>query len=281
MTDYTDEELALIRRSACAERIKDKPDRPATDDEFAQFMYMVRKANLDPIVGHIYAVWRKGRMKVEFGIDGLRLIAQRTGRYAGMDAPVFASTKPGHPDEATVTVWKLVGGQRCGFTASALWSEYEVKGPQGFMWTNRPFGQLAKCAEALALRKAFPLETSERVEPEVEAMAGDQVVKWTATVEPPAPEPRAAATGPTPEQEDALVRRLKQEVDAVAFKTWLASQELFPPVEEWGEAPPGLSAIDPKALMRLVANTDEAIRLFREWEASRESDDIPEEKIPF
>src|SRR3990167_8379416 len=89
------------------------------------------------------------------GIDGFRLTASRTGAYAGSDEPVFKEDEKG-PLAATVTVWKLVQGVRCAFTATARWVEYYPgDGPDGFMWRKMPYVMLAKCAEALALRKAF------------------------------------------------------------------------------------------------------------------------------
>ena len=58
---------------------------------------------------------------------------------------------------------KLVDGQRCPFTASARWSEYAPLGRDGkpmAQWATMPYLMLGKCAEALALRKAFPQELS-------------------------------------------------------------------------------------------------------------------------
>jgi hypothetical protein len=57
---------------------------------------------------------------------------------------------------ATVTVWRLVQGTRCSFTATARWSEYFPGDQGGHMWRKMPHTMLAKCAEALALRKGFP-----------------------------------------------------------------------------------------------------------------------------
>jgi len=51
-----------------------------------------------------------------------------------------------------------VHDQRCGFTATARWSEY--KPDSDFMWRRMPHTMLGKCAEALALRKGFPQELS-------------------------------------------------------------------------------------------------------------------------
>ena len=67
------------------------------------------------------------------GIDGYRTIAERTGKYAGSDDPIFNDIKTEflcraeklqHPETATVTVHKLVAGQRVPFTATAGWLSY-------------------------------------------------------------------------------------------------------------------------------------------------------------
>ncbi len=129
--------------------------------DLALFLQVAKHAGLDPFRKQIYAVFRydnrKGRkvMTIQTGIDGYRAIADRTGKYAGNDDPVFVEGH-GHPESATVTVWKIVGGQRFPFTATARWSEYYPGDKQGKMWKRMPHLMLAKCAEALALRKAFP-----------------------------------------------------------------------------------------------------------------------------
>jgi phage recombination protein Bet len=136
----------------------------ATDDELALFLYTAQRTGLDPLAKQIYCIKRQGKMTIQAGIDGYRLIADRTGKYAGNDDPVFgADHQVGNvtaPTSATVTVWKLVGGVRCPFTSTARWSEYCPGGNQAFMWTKMPYLMLGKCAEALALRKAFPAELS-------------------------------------------------------------------------------------------------------------------------
>jgi phage recombination protein Bet len=131
----------------------------ATKDELDLFLYQARRAGLDPLARQIYFVKRSGKGTIQVGIDGLRLIADRTGAYAGNDDPVFVDGNP-FPEAATVTVWKMVGGQRCPFAATARWKEYYPGDQQGFQWKKMPHVMLAKCAEALALRKAFPQDMS-------------------------------------------------------------------------------------------------------------------------
>ncbi|MBB3268327.1 phage recombination protein Bet [Azospirillum sp. OGB3] len=113
------------------------------------------------------------------GINELQTTAARTGEFAGIDAPIYGTemteTFTGlvkdktetvtlkFPEWCEVTVYRLVGGVRCPFTARIYWMEtYSRKGSRSVlpteMWVKRPKGQLAKCAKADALRAAFPEE---------------------------------------------------------------------------------------------------------------------------
>lgn len=155
----TTEQVELLKRTIC---------RDATDDELEMFMHTCTRTGLDPFARQIHAVkrWDSGLkrnvMSMQVGIDGFRLIADRTGKYAGSDDAVFMEDNDG-PIMATVTVYKLVQGERCAFSKSARFAEYvqtKKDGTPNSMWNKMPFGQLAKCAEALALRTAFPAELS-------------------------------------------------------------------------------------------------------------------------
>jgi phage recombination protein Bet len=157
--DFTADEIQLI---------KDTVARGTDDLQFKLFLYQARAVGLNPLAKQIHAVLRynqntgKQDMAIQTGIDGYRLIAARTGCYAGSDEPRFKETEKGiYPVSCAVTVYKVVGGVRCPFTAAAFWNEYYPgDGKHGFFWRKMPHGQLAKCAEALALRKAFPAELS-------------------------------------------------------------------------------------------------------------------------
>lgn len=154
--DWSADKLDLLKRTIC---------KDANDDEFALFIGVAKRSGLDPFTRQIHSVKRwndkAGRydMAVQTGIDGYRLIAQRTGAYAGSDDPMLDDEI--RPSRATVTVYKIVQGTRCPFTATARWDEYYPGDKQGFMWRKMPCVMLSKCAEALALRKAFPAELSD------------------------------------------------------------------------------------------------------------------------
>lgn len=134
----------------------------ATTLEIEYLFAVAQRMGLDPVQKQIYGImrWDKqaGRKKltVQVGIDGYRAVAARTQAYAGSDDAVFVGDNgKGGPQKATVTVYKIVGGIRCPFTASARFEEYVQDFGQ---WPTKPYVMLAKCAEALALRKAFPAE---------------------------------------------------------------------------------------------------------------------------
>jgi len=131
------------------------------------------ETNLSPFKRQVHLVKRYSKdgdkYTIQTGIDGYRAIANRTGVYAGNDDYRFdeglsqyecMQSNRKHPQIAIATVYKLVGGVRVPFTASAEWSAYCPPEKQMFMWTKMPFLMLGKCAEAIALRKAFPEEIS-------------------------------------------------------------------------------------------------------------------------
>lgn len=148
---FSREDIELIRATVC---------KGASDAEFRLFINQAVRTGLDPLARQIYSVPRGTGRTIQTGIDGYRLIAQRTGEYAGSDDPVYDTEDEIHPGRATVTVWRLVAGEARAFTATARWAEYKPAAGQDQMWQKMPYLMLAKCAEALALRKAFPQELS-------------------------------------------------------------------------------------------------------------------------
>lgn len=156
---FTNEQVALIKRTVA---------KGATDDELKLFLIIANKSGLDPFSKQIYFVKRKAKINgqyvevgaIQTGIDGYRAIAERGGGYAGSDEPIYDSEDAKNPNKATVTVYKIIQGVRCPFTAAARWSEYCPPTPMDFMWRKMPYLMLGKTAEALALRKAFPNDLS-------------------------------------------------------------------------------------------------------------------------
>jgi len=134
-----------------------------TGDELRLFAYACQRTGLDPFSKQIYAIKRGGKMTIQCGIDGLRAIAERTGEMDGSTTEwcgddgqwqdVWLSAKP--PAAAKTTIWRK-GCSRC-FTGVARFADYNAG--QG-LWSKMPAAMIAKCSEALALRKAFPANLS-------------------------------------------------------------------------------------------------------------------------
>ena len=139
-------------------------DRDPYPEEAEYYLHCIRKYNLDPMQRQICAVWRYDSaskdevMTAQTQIDGYRVLAARTNQYAGSDDPVFNTADNGTIISCMQTVWRIVKNVRCPFTATAYWAEYKPGGGGGFMWDKMPHTMIAKCAEALALRKAFPAD---------------------------------------------------------------------------------------------------------------------------
>jgi phage recombination protein Bet len=143
----------------------------ASIDELAIFLYQCRRTGLDPLSRQLYCIMRQGKATLQTGIDGYRLIAQRTKQYAGMDPILYDEGLTEyemlhegrqHPTTCTVTVYRLLDGIRFPFSATAAWDEYKpAPGQSGngdSMWRKMPYTMLSKCSEALALRRGFPQE---------------------------------------------------------------------------------------------------------------------------
>ena len=145
-------------------------------NEFELFAAICRRTGLDPFARQIYAVkrWdgrqRKEVMQIQTGIDGLRLIAERSSNYAGQTpaewcgedgkwVDVWLSSKP--PAAARVGVLRHDFEQP--MYGVAKFSSYCAKTKDGkpqALWATMPEVMIAKCAEALAIRKAFPNDVS-------------------------------------------------------------------------------------------------------------------------
>jgi phage recombination protein Bet len=206
--------------------LKDTVAKDSTDDELKLFLYVCQRAGLDPFTKQVHLIprWdsKLGRevRSIQIGIDGLRSIAERTDAYAGNDDPIFegeekaggSKNKKGEtipevdvPSTAKVVVRKIVQGQLVDFTATARWKQYYPGDSMGFMWRKMPHLMLGKCAEALALRKAFP-----------SVMVGLYIPEES----PQTPPPDAKSASPEDKIEKAI-GMIKVEMDAKRINDYL------------------------------------------------------------
>jgi phage recombination protein Bet len=142
----------------------------ATDTELQLFLTVAAHRGLDPFSGQIVFVKRNQKVDGEWKsvgtfqvtIDGFRSVADRTGAYMPSDnLPTFAYAPNGALESATVEVlkWHEKSQQWMRIKAIARYDEFAQVTQDGkpmHMWAKMPHNQLAKCAEALAFRKAFP-----------------------------------------------------------------------------------------------------------------------------
>jgi phage recombination protein Bet len=169
-----------------------------SSDELRLFAYACQRTGLDPFSKQIYAIRRSGRMTIQAGIDGLRAIAERTGELDGSHtewcgddgqwADVWISAKP--PAAAKTTIWRK--GSSHPFIGVARFADYNAG--QG-LWSKMPAAMIAKCSEALALRKAFPANLSGVYSTDEMEQAEVQPVTVTAAPALPAGDAKLFAAG--------------------------------------------------------------------------------------
>ena len=158
-----------------------------TADEFVVFAHICTKVNLDPLAKQIYAIKRAGKLCIQTGIDGFRLVAERTGKYSPGKDTEFLYDDKGALIGAKVYVKKMTpDGTWHDVSATAFLKEYSSgKG----LWATLPHVMIEKAAESRCLRRCFPADLSglytddemdqsevkvEKIEPVIESITSAQ-----------------------------------------------------------------------------------------------------------
>lgn len=144
-----------------------------TDKQLVKFLWRCAALRLDPFLGHVTGIIRKGELAVQTTVEGYGVIAERTELLVDISEPEFDveptdldkdGKPPKHPNWAKVVVTRLQKGKdgqwrerKVAFTAR--YSDfYNGKGNGFTPWDKMPWHMLGLRAEGHALKKAFRLE---------------------------------------------------------------------------------------------------------------------------
>lgn len=190
MQNFTSEEIDLIKNTIC---------KGATDNELKMFLMQAKATGLNPLARQIYSIERKEHRNgtwvtvrsIQTSIDGFRLIAERTGKYAGQLGPLWcgedgiwrdAWLTDAPPVASRVGVIRSDFQEPCwGVARFKSYAQTTKEGKPTRMWASMPDVMVAKCAEALALRKAFPQELSGLYTSNEMEQAGNGVIEPATT----------------------------------------------------------------------------------------------------
>ena len=230
----------------------------AKRESIAMVISYCRAAGLDPLQKPVHIVpmsvkvageqnkyeWRDVIMP---GINLYRVQAAETGEFVGQTEPEFGPMKNLHvgngvifkpnevpfeyPEWCKITVYRQVGGQVAAFTAVEFWDEnYATKARDSIlpnaMWQKRPRGQLAKCTEAQALRKAFPERTSAPTADELEGkvlnadMVDSNVIEGTSVDKTP----QSKSAKKEPDKKEPDKKPAPKEGDLLGERKWIENK---------------------------------------------------------
>ncbi len=243
LVEWTEERRRVLR---------DVLAKNLSDAQFELYIMVCRHTRLDPFKKQIYAIIREGELTFQTGIGGYRAIANRTGEYDGPSDPEWCGPDGKWRPEwlakeppAAARVYAFRKGFRKPILGFARYDAYVALTKQGLpamRWAKDPTGQLAKCAEALAIRRGF-----------------DEEVGAVRTIEEMAhldnPEPRAyidATTGEVTDGPGEAAAAAPKATPEARITSLLARVERSETLEELRAAVDDLNAFKPE-LTREIA----------------------------
>jgi phage recombination protein Bet len=218
LTTWTPEQTQLISSTIAP---------GCTPDELKLFAYACQRTGLDPFSKQIYAIKRGGKMTIQAGIDGLRAISERTGQLDGSEtywcgadgvwSDVWLADKP--PAAAKTVIHRK--GSAHAFTGVARFADYNAG--QG-LWSKMPAAMIAKCSEALALRKAFPANLSGVYTTDEMEQAEEVTVTPVAAAKPALPAAAPKGTSATFTAGKAAIAKAQTLDDLAAIPSKMAAR---------------------------------------------------------
>ena len=252
------EQVELLKTTIC---------KGSTDNELKLFMQVCKLKRLDPFAKQIYAIKRWDPeagakvMTFQVGIDGFRAKADETGKYLGQTDPEWCGSDGRWTDvwlsqdpPLAARVYILRAGFNKPMGGLALYDEYvqlTKDGKPNERWRRAPASQLAKCAESLAFRKAFP-----------EQLGGLYTPEEMGQADPPE-DPRPAEMRPT----DAQLQKQEALRPAVAGAILAHAEKQTAPAA----APTALTTpVDPEiqALVARMISREATAKVFAELKQS-------------
>lgn len=264
---FSQEDIALIRDTVC---------KGATETEFKLFINQARTTGLNPLARQVFAVKRwdsnlkRETMSIQVSIDGFRLIAERTGQYAGQTHPewcdedgvwkdVWLSDSP--PAAARVGVLRHDFKEPCyGVARFNGYAQRKKDGELTHMWAKMGDVMIAKCSESLALRKAFPQELSG-------LYTSDEMAQATQEESQHVTEQLKKLPATDDEELAALAKTYAEEIALCDTE-----EKLNPVVSRYAGTMAKLCVILPKYHARLVELLDDKRASFKEPETTEETE---------
>lgn len=234
VSQWNDQEKAIVEAAGLVTKGRNGAQELAPRATVEAFLQHCRRTQLDPIARQIYAICRKGRWGIQISIDGARLIAERSGKYAGQTPVEWTGD-----GQNWTQVWldrqppaaARVGVHRSDFReplfAVANFAAYAAGGP---MWDKMPALMIGKCAEMLALRKAFPQDLSGLYSSEEMDQAGQPA--QPAQAQPAEP----AAAEPVPDEDGVIDAEVVEDVQQQWLDAIHGTQDVGALRSLWAEA---------------------------------------------